>query len=336
MASLSLLSAAIALCCAACTSSTGQARDGAVDQDARPTDASLADGATADSSLPHDGAAALDAETADGEADAAHLLDATPGPDAQATEVCNGVDDDGDGLVDEGLEAFCGACGRPYDTAVTSPYPIQATWMYGRNACEWQDALEAFHRQGGESVWQFGPSFEVHTAAEIRADQDFAACTQGGTHCVDSALADLTAANPANHVANWLTYHFGDNYSNAILACPSLDRKIIVGNRTYWRVVLPHSASQTPCDFSGGTFDVLFTWHEGPDTKAPLLRAADGLGMQVLLGMPAAPPVENQTWNVSTALRPAFLEWSRRVLADYAQRHAPASPVCTRPLRRPS
>ncbi|MFH2005597.1 MAG: DUF4434 domain-containing protein [bacterium] len=130
-----------------------------------------------------------------------------------------------------------------------------------------------------------------------------------------------TRANAGNTVANYLVYHFGDAFSDTIMTCPALDRKITVGARTYWRLVLPHSAGQAPCSFNGGSFDVLLTWAEGPDAKDQLLDAADGLQLEVYLDMPAAPAVAGQPWNVDVSLRPAFLDWSRRVLEDYAFRH---------------
>jgi len=283
----------------ACDHSGGAGADSGAAGDAGGADGAATDGGLSDGGLPDGGS-----------------------PDGQVGEVCNGPDDDGNGLVDEGLESFCGGCGRPYDLTVTAPYPIYGTWMYGRNtACEWQDALEAFHRQGGQSIWRFGPSFEALTANEVRTHADFAACVEGAAHCVDAALADLQAVNAGNTVANYLVYHFGDAFSDSIMTCPALDRKITIGARTYWRLVLPHNASQAPCDFNGGSFDVLLTWAEGPDTKDPLLAAADGLQMEVYLDMPAAPAVAGQSWNLDVSLRPAFLDWARRVLEDYAIRH---------------
>jgi len=50
--------------------------------------------------------------------------------------VCNGLDDDGDGLVDEGLEDSCGGRGRTWGTEVVTSYPVTATWMFPRgDAC---------------------------------------------------------------------------------------------------------------------------------------------------------------------------------------------------------
>ncbi len=239
-----------------------------------------------------------------------------------AGEICNGEDDDGDGEIDEGLEETCGACGRPYDLEVVVDYPIFATWMYARNdACQWQETLESFHRQGGQAVWQFGPHFGEHSAETLKTHPEFAACMEDGVHCVDRALADLIAADPNNTVASWLSYEFNEHYSDAILACPALDRKIQVGERTYWRIVLPHQSGQSPCVFDGGTYDVLLTWFEGVESSSLMLDTADRMGLDVYLGMPSAPPLSAQPWNVDTALRPAYLEWARRVLEDYASRH---------------
>ncbi len=282
----------------ACESSTGVPPDAGGQRDATGGDGALVDGGLVDG----------------GELDGGEL-------DGQVAEVCNGLDDDGDGLVDEGLEATCGPCGRPYDLAVPAPYPIGATFMYARtSACQWQDGLEAFHRQGGQVVWQLSPAFGRPTAAQLRVDPEFATCTQGSLHCVDAALADLQAVNPANTVANFLTYYAADGFSNTILSCPALDREITVGARTYWRLVLPHNAGQTACDFNGGSFDVLFVRFDGFDNQEALLRTADAMQMQVVVGLPAAPAVVGQEWNLDLALRPAFLEWSRRVMEDYASR----------------
>jgi cysteine-rich repeat protein len=246
------------------------------------------------------------------------------------TEAC----DDGqngdpcDGCLDDcTLPAadLCGGCNRPYDRDVTVPYPIHATWMFGRNdACAWQNALEDFHRQGGQTVWQFGPEFTVRTADELRTDQDlgFTDCMQGGMHCVDRALADLQGLHANNTVVNWLTYAPINDFSDEIMTCPTADRKITIGNRTYWRIVLPHHAGQNPCDFNGNDFDVLFTYFEGSDDMERLLTEADGMQMDVLLGMPCAPHDSAQPWNIDLTLRPAFLDWARRVLTDYHHRHS--------------
>jgi hypothetical protein len=197
--------------------------------------------------------------------------------------------------------------------------------MFGRNdACAWQNALEDFHRQGGQTVWQFGPEFTVRTANAIRTDQSlgFTNCTQGGDHCVDRALSDLQALDPNNTVVNWLTYPPGNDFSAQILTCPAMDREITIGNRTYYRIVLPHHAGQPQCTFNGGDYDVLFTWFEGPDDRELLLTEADGMQMNVLLGMPCAPHDSSQPWNIDLALRPAFLDWARRVLQDWEHRHS--------------
>ncbi|MCK5797547.1 MAG: hypothetical protein KAI47_10210, partial [Deltaproteobacteria bacterium] len=215
--------------------------------------------------------------------------------------------------------------GRPYDTKISAPYPIHATWMYNRSACQWQDTLEAFHRQGGKAVWQFGPGFEVRSASFLKSDpkSKFTNCKEGSAHCVDKAWADLHAVNASNKVANYLTYAFKDNFSKTILRCPALDRKITVGKRTYWRLVLPHNPATIPftCNFNGGTFDILFVWSEGADAKEPLLRVADKLKMNVFMAMPQMPHKDGAGWDVEMSLRPAFLEWSHRVLSDYKSRH---------------
>jgi len=276
----------------------------------------FASACSGDDSASSDALPAVDASADDG-----HAGDGA-GADAQAAELCNGEDDDGDGLVDEGLEDFCGGCGRPFDLDVIAPYPIHATWMFGRSsACDWQNALEAFHRQGGEAVWQFGPEFQLRTAAGIRADPEFAACMQGSDHCVDRALEDLLALDAGNTVVNWLTYHFNDEFSDQIMSCPAADRRVEVGDRTYWRIVLPHSSGQPTCAFDGRELDVLFVYFEGVDRQELLLSQADGMQMSVYLGMPSAPHLAAQPWNVDTSLRPAYLDWTRRALEDYEQRH---------------
>lgn len=213
-----------------------------------------------------------------------------------------------------------GYCGRPYDATTDAPYAIQGTWMYSRSPCEWQNALEAFHRIGGTSVLQFGPSlrrFSPATPGEI------ATCTVGTRTCIEDAIHDIGA----NRIRNWLSYEFGEHYGSAI-SCPSgLDKKIQVttGNvpRTFWRIVLPVDRN-SPCDYSGNKFDVLFVYYDETPTESvrAMLTVADALGMDAFLAAPAFPAKEGAPWDTDQSMLNVHRNWSRRVYADWNARHS--------------
>jgi hypothetical protein len=220
----------------------------------------------------------------------------------------------------QGEGGALGFCGRPYDTAVDAPYAIQGTWMYSRPACEWQNALEAFHRIGGTTVLQFGPSLRRFSPAD---PGQIATCTVGSRSCIEDAIDEIGASR----ISNWLSYEFGEHYGDAI-ACPSgLDKKIqvVTGNgvRTFWRIVLPHYG-QSPCSYSSGTFDVLFVYYDEAETESvgSMLTVADALGMDAFLAAPAFPVLEGGHWDVDRDLIHSHHDWARRVYADWNSRHA--------------
>ncbi|MGG6345161.1 DUF4434 domain-containing protein [Stenotrophomonas indicatrix] len=213
-----------------------------------------------------------------------------------------------------------GYCGTQYDTAVTADYPIRGTWMYQRSACSWQTTLQDFHRTGGTTVLNFAPHLKRHADPATVA----VGCrTSTGASCVQQALQEIGSTR----IRGWLSYDFNEHYGPAI-ACPSgLDRRIeavVDGTpRVFWRIVLPHDG-QAPCDYSSGTFDVLFVQYDSNaiESTTAMLTVADHLDMEVYLGAPAFPIVTGQEWMIDAEMLPSHRDWARRVYADWQERHA--------------
>lgn len=213
-----------------------------------------------------------------------------------------------------------GYCGTPYDKAVTAEYPIRGTWMYARSACGWQNTLQDFHRIGGTTVLNFAPHLTRHADPSTVAT----GCTTAeGASCVQQARQEIGNTR----IRNWLSYDFGEHYGSAI-ACPNgLDRKIetvVDGTpKVFWRIVLP-SDGQAACDYSSGSFDVLFVQYDANaiESTTAMLTVADHLGMDAYLGAPAFPVVSGQEWRIDDAMLASHRDWARRVYADWNTRHA--------------
>jgi hypothetical protein len=193
-------------------------------------------------------------------------------------------------------------------------YPVDASWFANRwSLDEWLVALSAFQAQGGSAVWQRGANFRrrVGGAEELKNDPDWIWCW-ALENCLDAAVSDVKARGLT--VANWFTYWNEEQYDDAALLRCDLDRKIN-SSRVYHRLVVPHGrfSADWDCSFAPGEkVDVIFTIFNGIDPHALLLQAADKLGMEVYLPMPAIPDPVDQ--------RPAFYEFTKRVIDSYERR----------------
>lgn len=233
-----------------------------------------------------------------------------------------------------------GPCGRAYDTEVTHPYVIHATWMYDRgDACDWQQALERFHRVGGQAIIKFGQPL---VKLSLTNDRLFKVSEQGVStavltecklsddlSCAAQTIKDFqTQGIDPQQIENWLLYESADHFSDAIL-CPgkSLDKKIKVKVNgswvVYWRIVLPHN-KQKACHYDNGKLDVLFVEDRQNriEDASLLLQVADAMNMDVYLGAPTFSGTPGKEWMADKKMTSAMLDWSRRVFTDYAVRYA--------------
>lgn len=231
-------------------------------------------------------------------------------------------------------------CANAVDPHVPFPYPIHATWMFPRDsACEWQQALEGFHRLGGRVVMQFAPALEKlgrdgntlwQTQTDGRRRRVLDDCRHpDGRDCVEAAVQDLAAQGIVpDRIANWLATESNEPHGDGIVcAGNSLDRRIETRRdgvtRTVWRIVLRHGDQQAPCDYASGRFDVLFvTETPGSRGQSALLEVADALGMEVFLGAPAFSVMPRARWQADQDMTAAMLDWSQRVFRDLGRRYA--------------
>ena len=230
-----------------------------------------------------------------------------------------------------------GPCGSDYDTEVRFPYAIHATWMFARDTgCDWQQAMEGFHRIGGKAVLQFGSTLEKlekNAGGLVRVGELVPVlenCRHAdGSSCVEQAEQDLAEQGIGrDRIANWLAYDSFESHSDAIL-CPgsnSLDRRLettVNGKRqTVWRIVLQHDDASQGCHFQSGMVDVLFVVQQpAAGAQEQLMEVADALGMEVYLGAPSFPVEAGAEWKPDYSLAPALLDWSRRVFKDLERRY---------------
>ena len=87
------------------------------------------------------------------------------------------------------------------------------------------------------------PPLLPRSKSDIMADPNFRWCGSakgpvglGQTHCVQEAEEELTGLGLK--VQSWATYHYEENYSESIIACPKYER-LINSSRVYYRLVFP-------------------------------------------------------------------------------------------------
>lgn len=224
------------------------------------------------------------------------------------------------------------------------PYPITASWFRDRfTSQEWNRTLAEFQQQGGDTVFLRAPSIARRTRDDLMRDEDFTWCGSSysssgvqGPHCYDEAVQELRSYGL--NVTALVTYEYEEGFSDDIMLCPRVDRKIN-SSRIYYRIVLPAGPQfneSNVCDFPSGTDVVLLlTSFAGTDAHGLLLSVAAERNMSVFFGLPAVPADVDAPQHRSssragikrgdyfdTALMGAYYGWVYRVLHEHQARYS--------------
>ncbi|KAK7494594.1 hypothetical protein BaRGS_00014247 [Batillaria attramentaria] len=202
-------------------------------------------------------------------------------------------------------------------------YPVTASWFRDRFTYqEWNKTLGEFQLQDGDTVFLRAPPVIRRTRDDLARDPNFVWCGGSnsstgvdGTRCYDEAVQELTSMGLK--VVSLATYEYEEGFSETIMMCPQVDRKIN-SSRIYYRIVLPAGSfnQSAPCDFpSGSSVVVLFTSFAGTDPHSLLLGAAAERKMSVYFGLPAAPQAVSQS--DATMSRGPFKQGSGRGLGEF-------------------
>jgi len=191
----------------------------------------------------------------------------------------------------------------------TRPYPLCGYWLFGRaDAAAWSNTLARIGSLGADTVIQFGVRLSRKSAEDLRAHPLFSRCP----------FADAEANIPPRHL---YTFETQERFGPALLADPSRDRFIDLGDSLVWRLVLQAPAgSQAPSN-APPVYDIVYLSGRKNDSVAALLNAASARGAHVYAGLPCAPTDPRYPWDPDLAALPVLEELTRRILADYAERY---------------
>jgi len=195
------------------------------------------------------------------------------------------------------------------ESPVGPPYPITASFFRDRYSLqEWNTTLTQFKKQGGDTVFLRAPS----VSKGWQNGGNFQWCNQ----CLTDAKNDMKKLGL--NISDVLTYEYEEGFSDAIMRCPTVDRKII-SSRIYHRIVLPTNTTgmKSSCDFpKGSDVVVLFTSFSGIDPHQVLIESAANHSISVYLGIPKAPT------KFSPTLMIAYYAWVDRVLSEHKSRYS--------------
>ncbi|OWF50949.1 hypothetical protein KP79_PYT07473 [Mizuhopecten yessoensis] len=184
-------------------------------------------------------------------------------------------------------------------------YPITAAWFSDHLSRDnWNETLTNFTKSGGDTVLVKAPQFQFRSQQEMEADPDFAWCGTTATNTGPTCFAD--AKKEMNqlglNIASFAFYKSGENFSDAIVACPAFEKKLVQA-KTYFRLVLPITVrpQSKPRD------QCLFTSFAGVDSNK----------LSVYLGIPEAPDTLPNHQYMG-----AYYEWFSRLLVDHQQRYS--------------
>lgn len=205
-------------------------------------------------------------------------------------------------------------------------YPVTASWFRDRFSLkEWDEALGAFQNQGGDTVFLRAPPIIRRTTQDLDGDLNFIWCGSykssnpaWGLRCYNEAEQELKDMGLV--VSTFVSYQYEENFSDDILLCPKLDKKIN-SSRIYYRIVLPGKNatynSSSPCDYKPGSeVIVLLTSFGGTDPHQLLLQSAAKSNTSVYFGLPGVPN------NFDADLMPAYYAWTQRVVHDHQERYS--------------
>lgn len=127
-------------------------------------------------------------------------------------------------------------------------YPITASLFLDRtDVSEWNETLDRFQKQGGDTVWLQAPSLVRRSKEDLQEDPVYKWCrekdhaTSEEVDCFTRAQQELTSQG-LNIVA-FASYQYEEDFSKVIVKCPKYD-KMITTVYTYFRIVLPGQHSR--------------------------------------------------------------------------------------------
>ncbi|KAH9508215.1 hypothetical protein Btru_055040 [Bulinus truncatus] len=175
-----------------------------------------------------------------------------------------------------------------------TPYPITAAWFRDRTI---QDLSRDLNFIWCGSYKESNPAW--------------------GVRCYDEAIQELEQMGLT--VSSIVTYQYEENFSDDIMLCPQLDKKIN-SSRIYYRIVLPGKGtpynSTDPCQYKlGSEVVLLFTSFAGTDPHELLLKEANKQGLYVYFGLPGIPS------DFDSELMPAYYAWLERILHEHHSRY---------------
>ncbi|NRQ38468.1 hypothetical protein HII36_42570 [Nonomuraea sp. NN258] len=205
-------------------------------------------------------------------------------------------DDDGGGPV---LSPVAGDGCPARDLRVPAPYAITGYWVMPRaDRCVTRRMVEAVHAIGGDTLVTFGPRFAVGVEPE------FGDCVIDGRPCAEV---------PGKVIRRVYSYTTSEAFGDGVLRCPGADRRVEIGARTYYRVLLGASCAAREQD-------LVLIASDG-DGLGNLMSEAAAYGMRVFPGLPAAPQVAAKPWEPDLGHLDALNGFTERVLTDYQAKY---------------
>ncbi len=229
--------------------------------------------------------------------------------------------------------AFTDPCGT-FDTTMQTPYPITGYWIIPTsNECTWRPQFQEIHRVGGDTVVRLGHGLaprrvddetgQVLDAEGEKPDERYAICVEGELTCVQAAEKDLKAAHSGNRVTWTYVYRTDEQYGDGIFRCPELERKIVVGDRVFFRLIAPEDGTDdASCDFGskGRGYHLILVSAGKTDSLTNLLDLGDRFGIRVFPALPLAPRDPTGFTKANPRHIGTLTTLTRRILQDYGDR----------------
>lgn len=240
---------------------------------------------------------------------------------------------DASALPSPSESAFTDPCGT-FDTTMKTPYPITGYWIIPTsNECTWRPQFQAIHQVGGDTVVRLGhglsprrvddDSGKVLDDKGDKPDERYVPCVEGELTCVQAAEKDLKAANPGNRITWTYVYRTDEQYGDGIFRCPQLERKIVAGDRVYFRLIAPDDGTDdASCDFSskGRGYHLILVSAGKTDSLTNLLDLGDRFGIRVFPALPLAPRDPTGFTRANPRHIGTLTTLTRRILQDYGER----------------
>ncbi|GIH93992.1 DUF4434 domain-containing protein [Planobispora siamensis] len=230
-------------------------------------------------------------------------------------------------------ETFTDPCGT-FDTTVKAPYAVTGYWLIPTtDHCTWRSQFRAIHEVGGDTVIRIGWGLQARAIdgdgrilKDGEVDRLYEPCEEDGLSCAAAAERDLKALNPGNRISWTFVYRTDEAFGPNIFRCPSVEKKIQVGRKVFYRIVAPEDGSDdATCDnlsSRGRAYHVILiaAAEQDKDSLTELLDLGDQFHMKVFPALPLAPRDPGQTTRASERGIETLTTLTRRILQDYGAR----------------